>query len=171
MRSYSAALFSLIDSTIPHFPNPKFQFSSHLQWLHSPVCVRLVRNPEDRFSHNEAQIEMWVAMEGLVPQQLHDLPFTYVRIDNKTGRLQLTSSRSCLASVELNSMSWLFAFLDKTCPVWFRFLSLAYLSISIHLYGGQDKLICLLSVLSFLQLQCLLYLQSIISQIDIFIHW
>ena len=31
--------------------NPKFQASSHLLWLYSPVCVG---NPEDRFSHNKA---------------------------------------------------------------------------------------------------------------------
>ena len=34
-----------------YFLNPKFQVSSDLLWLHSPVCVG---NPEDRFSHNEA---------------------------------------------------------------------------------------------------------------------
>ena len=34
-----------------YFLNPKFQASSHLLWLHSPVCVDLVGNPEDRFSH------------------------------------------------------------------------------------------------------------------------
>ena len=37
-----------------YFLNPKYLASSHLLWLHSPVCVRPGRNPEDRFSHNEA---------------------------------------------------------------------------------------------------------------------
>ena len=39
-----------------YFPNPKSQDSSHLLWLYSPVCVGPGRNPEDRFSHNEAHI-------------------------------------------------------------------------------------------------------------------
>ena len=33
------------------FLNSKFQASSHLQWLHRPVCVRPGRDPEDQFSH------------------------------------------------------------------------------------------------------------------------
>ena len=41
--------FRYIDSTISL---PKFQASSHLLWLYSPVCVG---NPEDWFSHNEAR--------------------------------------------------------------------------------------------------------------------
>ena len=36
--------------------NPKFQASSHLLWLYSPVCVRPGRKPEGRFSHNEAHL-------------------------------------------------------------------------------------------------------------------
>ena len=35
---------------------PKFQASSHLLWLYSPVCVGPGRKPEDRYSHNEARI-------------------------------------------------------------------------------------------------------------------
>ena len=38
------------------FLNPKFQASSHLLWLYSPVCVG---NPEDRFSHNEARFMLY----------------------------------------------------------------------------------------------------------------
>ena len=39
------------------FINPKFQVSMHLLWLYSSCLYRgLVGNPEDRFSHNEAQI-------------------------------------------------------------------------------------------------------------------
>ena len=36
--------------------NPKFQASNHLLCLYSPVCVDLVGDPEDQFSHNEAHI-------------------------------------------------------------------------------------------------------------------
>ena len=39
-----------------YFLNPKFQASSHLLWLHSPVCVGPGKKSEDEFSHNEAQI-------------------------------------------------------------------------------------------------------------------
>ena len=31
--------FCEVESTIPVFPNPKYQASSHLLWLYSPVCV------------------------------------------------------------------------------------------------------------------------------------
>ena len=37
---------------------PKFQASSHVQWLYSPVCVGPGRKPEDRFSQNEAHFTM-----------------------------------------------------------------------------------------------------------------
>ena len=36
------------------FLNPKFQGSSHLLWLCSPVCVG---NPEERLANNEAQMK------------------------------------------------------------------------------------------------------------------
>ena len=36
------------------FLNPKFQASSCLLWLYSPVCVGPGRNLEDRFSHDKA---------------------------------------------------------------------------------------------------------------------
>ena len=41
-----------------YFLNTKFQASSHLVWLHSPVVSKadLVENPKDRFSHNEAHM-------------------------------------------------------------------------------------------------------------------
>ena len=37
-----------------YFLNPKFQASSHLLWLCSPVCVRPGRKPEHWFSHDAA---------------------------------------------------------------------------------------------------------------------
>ena len=46
--------FHYIDSHSLFILNPKFKASSHLLWRYSPVCVALVGNPEDRFSHNEA---------------------------------------------------------------------------------------------------------------------
>ena len=46
--------FRYIDSTIPLLPIYEFQVSSHLVWLHSPVCVGPGRKPEDLFSQNEA---------------------------------------------------------------------------------------------------------------------
>ena len=39
------------------FLNPKFQASSHLLWLYSPVCVSdQVGNPKDRFYHDGAHM-------------------------------------------------------------------------------------------------------------------
>ena len=40
-----------------YFLNTKFQASSHLLWLYSLVCVGLVGNPENRFSHTEAHLQ------------------------------------------------------------------------------------------------------------------
>ena len=46
-----------------YFLNPKFHGSSHLLWLYSPVCVGQVKNPENRFSHNEAHLmSSWYLM-------------------------------------------------------------------------------------------------------------
>ena len=57
LRSNCAAdqrlCFRYADSTIPILSKSEFQAFSHLLRLYSPVCVG---NPEDRFSHNEAQI-------------------------------------------------------------------------------------------------------------------
>ena len=44
--------FLYIDSAIPLLSKA----SRHLLWLHSPVCVGPGQEPEDRFSHNKAQI-------------------------------------------------------------------------------------------------------------------
>ena len=37
-----------------YFLNPKFQASSYLLWLYSPVCIGPVRKPERWFSHDTA---------------------------------------------------------------------------------------------------------------------
>ena len=50
--------FRYMDSTIPLYLNPKSQDSSHLLWLYSLVFVGLGKNPEDRFSQNEAQMNI-----------------------------------------------------------------------------------------------------------------
>ena len=38
--------------------NPRFQASGHPLWLYSPVVSNLVGNPEDRFSHDAAQLRL-----------------------------------------------------------------------------------------------------------------
>ena len=48
--------FHYIDSTTPLLANPKFQTSSRLLWLYSPVCVGPGRKTEYRFSHDSTQI-------------------------------------------------------------------------------------------------------------------
>ena len=52
----SAFVFATQIVQFHYFLNPNFQASSHLLWLPSPVCVGPGRNPDDRFSHNEAQL-------------------------------------------------------------------------------------------------------------------
>ena len=52
----SAFVFAIQIVQSLFYLNPKVQASSHLQWLYSPVCVGPGRKPEDRFSHNEAQL-------------------------------------------------------------------------------------------------------------------
>ena len=51
----SAFVFATLIVQSLYFLNTKFQASSYLLWLCSLVCVGS-GNPEDRFSHNEAQI-------------------------------------------------------------------------------------------------------------------
>ena len=48
-----------------YFLNTKFQASSHLLWLHSPVCVRPGRKPEDRFSHHEAHFIQYMQVGSI----------------------------------------------------------------------------------------------------------
>ena len=48
----SAFVFAIRIAQSLYYLNPKFQASSHLLSLYSPVCV----GPEDRFSHKEAHI-------------------------------------------------------------------------------------------------------------------
>ena len=51
--------FRYTDSAISLLSKSEIQASSHLLWLYSPVCVGPGGNPEDQFSHNEAQIVSW----------------------------------------------------------------------------------------------------------------
>ena len=39
-----------------YYLNQKFQASSHLMWLYSPICVGPGRKPRGPVSHNEAQL-------------------------------------------------------------------------------------------------------------------
>ena len=52
----STFVFATLLVQFLYFLNTKFQASSHLLWLYSLVCVGPGRNPEDRFSHDGAQI-------------------------------------------------------------------------------------------------------------------
>ena len=52
----SAFVFATQIEQFLFYLNPKFQASSHLLLLYSLVCVGPGRNPEDRFSHNEAHV-------------------------------------------------------------------------------------------------------------------
>ena len=57
----SAFVFATRVVQFLYFLNPKFQASSYILWLYSLVCVGPGRTPEDRFSHNEAQILMYLS--------------------------------------------------------------------------------------------------------------
>ena len=50
--------FSYIDCTTPLLSKSKYQDSSYLLWLDSPVCVRPGLNPDNRFSRNMAHISI-----------------------------------------------------------------------------------------------------------------
>ena len=58
--SYAKLISAFVSATrierFIYFLNSKFQASFHLLWLYSPVMLDLVGNPEDRFSHDKAQI-------------------------------------------------------------------------------------------------------------------
>ena len=55
LRSNRAFFFATQIVQSLNFLNQKFQASSHLLWLCSPVCVGPGRKPEDRFSRDTAQ--------------------------------------------------------------------------------------------------------------------
>ena len=54
--AYLSLCFPYIGSTIPLLPKSEFEDSSHLLWLYSQVCDRLVGNPKERFSHDAAHM-------------------------------------------------------------------------------------------------------------------
>ena len=75
-----------------YFLNTKFQDSSHLLWPYSPVCVG---NPEDRFSHNEAQFFLLILLLILASTRPFDhfmhMAFLCVIFGSCSFRLQLFS--------------------------------------------------------------------------------
>ena len=76
------------------FLNPKFQASSHLLWLYSPVCAEpLVGNPEERFSQNEAHFIL------RSPGVARTLP-----LYSKIGCMILIFILQCLVSKMCNSV-------------------------------------------------------------------
>ena len=52
----SAFVFAMRIVQSLFYLNPKFQASSHLLWLYSPVCDGPGRKPEDWFIHKDAQL-------------------------------------------------------------------------------------------------------------------
>ena len=70
-----------------YFLSPKLQASSHLLWLYSPVCVRLVGKPKDRFSHNEAQITQGRQYRKLNENEQQNKPQKSYRLGNDDNKL------------------------------------------------------------------------------------
>ena len=58
-----------------YFLNPKFQASSHLQWLYSLVCVRLGQNPHYWLSHVAAHFQFSDRQSDAVHLNLVTLKF------------------------------------------------------------------------------------------------
>ena len=61
----SAFVFAIGIVKSLYYLNPKFQASSHLLWLYSPVCVGLGRKPERWFSHDVAHMAIFIPCEFL----------------------------------------------------------------------------------------------------------
>ena len=70
----SAFIFAIRVIQTLYYLNPKFQASGHPLWLYGPICVDLVGNPEDRFSHNEAQVilDICTTYPSRKPKRLRD---------------------------------------------------------------------------------------------------
>ena len=83
------------------FLNTKFQASSHLVWLYSLVCVDLVGNPKDRFSHNEAQ--MFAVLSLLSRCKTHlwseNVLFSLITIKHRCSIPDKTQTYTCSASI------------------------------------------------------------------------
>ena len=79
--------FRYTDSKSLYFLSPNFQASSHLLWLYSPVCVRPGRKPEDRFSHNEAQIAQGRQYRKLNEKDNRTNPLKSYRVGNEGNKL------------------------------------------------------------------------------------
>ena len=62
-----------------YFLNPKFQASSDLLWLHTLVCVRPGRTPEDSFSHDMA----------------HRLLLLFIRIISASEMILMRTHNNC----------------------------------------------------------------------------
>ena len=74
-----------------YFLNLKFQASSHLLWLYSLVCIGPGRNPEDRFSQNEAHMKR-----------------VHVSVLLRTGRLSQHASMNTSYDVTMETITgWL----------------------------------------------------------------
>ena len=79
-----------------YYLNPKFQASSHHQWLYSLVCVRPGQNPHCWFSHVAAHfvsvqrslLFLWVLRTGCIVLLWHSLGFP-----NKLSPMFLTSCK------------------------------------------------------------------------------
>ena len=89
----SALVFATRIVQVLLFLNQKFQASSHLLWLYSPLCVRCGRKPRIRvFSHRGS---------------FHIMHFRYDKADNRTEREQwAVKELSILVTMGDQSSSW-----------------------------------------------------------------
>ena len=93
----SAFVFAIWIEQSLYYLNPKLQASSYLLWLYSPVCVGPGRNPEDRFSQNEALMATVLRRQAplLGPEQ-KSLEYKRYEID---PHVQTISSRNLITKL------------------------------------------------------------------------
>ena len=78
--------FRYTDRTVPLL-SPKFQASSHLCGCTARIVSDLVGNPEDRFSHNEAQITQGRQYRKLNENEQQNKPQKSYRLGNDGNKL------------------------------------------------------------------------------------
>ena len=67
VKLISAFVFATWIVQYPFFLNTKFPASSHVQWLHSLVCIRPGQNPHCWFSHTGAQVIWTLSLKSWFP--------------------------------------------------------------------------------------------------------
>ena len=116
--------FRYSDSTIPLLSkssilNPKFPASSHLLWLHRPICVRPGRNPNCWFSHAQAHIILIyqtlplssrylesAEMYAQTQNSFEEVALKFIRLDDKDALRKFLHKKLESLRVQVSDYSW-----------------------------------------------------------------